>query len=282
MGNVRGVLWVVMGTLGLVMLIACANVANLLLVRMEARQQELAVRAALGAGWGRIVRQLLIESLVLCGVGGALGLGIASMALELLVRHGPSNLPRLSEVGLDARAMAFTATVAVVSGLIFGLIPALRYAGPRVAYGLRDGGRTMSHGRNRYRVRNTLVVVQVSLALVLLISSGLMIRTFQAMRRVDLGFTRPDGVQTFRVYVPRELVPAEEEATRLEQAIAEKVAAIPGVTSVGFASALPLDGAPPNWNGVLKQGQSYAQGSSPPMRLFLNVSPGFSGRWARG
>jgi predicted permease len=273
-GNVRSVLWVVMGTLGLVMLIACANVANLLLVRMEARQQELAVRAALGAGWGRIVRQLLIESLVLCGVGGVLGLGIASTALRLLVEHGPSNLPRLSEVGVDARALAFTVVVSVVSGLLFGLIPALRYAGPRASYGLRDGGRTMSHSRNRHRVRNTLVVVQVSLALVLLISSGLMIRTFQAMRRVELGFLGPDFVQTFRVFVPRELAGKADEATRMEQAIADKLAAMPGVNSAGFASALPMDGAPPNWDGILKEGQSYAQGSRPPMRLYLNVSPG--------
>ncbi|WP_321469919.1 ABC transporter permease [uncultured Paludibaculum sp.] len=273
-GNVRGVLWVVMGTLGMVMLIACANVANLLLVRVDARQQELAVRAALGAGWGRIVRQLLIESLVLCGAGGALGLVIASAALHLLVENGPSNLPRLSEIGLDARALAFTSVVAVLSGLFFGLVPALRYAGPRASFGLRDGGRTMSHSRSRHRARNTLVVVQVSLALVLLISSGLMIRTFQAMRRVDVGFARPDALQTFRIFVPRELAPKEEEATRMEQTIAEKVAAIPGVTSVGFASALPMDGAPPNWDGILMEGQSYAQGSRPPMRLYLNVSPG--------
>ncbi|MGC4054315.1 MAG: ABC transporter permease [Paludibaculum sp.] len=273
-GGVRSVLWVVMGTLGLVMLIACANVANLVLVRMEARQQELAVRAALGAGWGRIVRQLLIESLVLCGLGGAAGLVLASAGLRLLVQYGPSNLPRLSEIGLDGRALLFSAAVAVLSGLLFGLIPALRYAGKRVSVALRDGGRTMSHGRNRHHVRNTLVVVQVSLALVLLISSGLMIRTFQALRQVEMGFAAPETVQTFRVFVPRELVRKDEEATRLQQAIAEQLAAIPGVNSVGFASALPMDGAPPNWDGILKEGQSYAQGSRPPMRLYLNVSPG--------
>ncbi|MGJ5818843.1 ADOP family duplicated permease [Paludibaculum fermentans] len=273
-GNVRGVLWVVMGTLGMVMLIACANVANLLLVRMEARQQELSVRAALGAGWGRIVRQILVESLVLCSMGGALGVAIAAGALRLLVEYGPSNLPRLSEIGLDGRALAFTAAVAVVSGLLFGLIPALRYAGQRVSYGLRGGGRTMSQSRTSHRVRNALVVVQVSLALVLLISSGLMIRTFQAMRRVELGFTQPDSLQTFRVFVPRELVAQEEAATRMQQAIADRLAALPGVTAAGFASALPMDGAAPNWDGILREGQSYAQGSRPPMRLYLNVSPG--------
>jgi predicted permease len=276
-GNVRSVLWVVMGTLAMVMLIACANVANLLLVRVDARQSELAVRAALGAGWARIVRQLLIESLLLGAGGGALGLAIAYGGLRLLVRNGPSNLPRLSEIGLDSHALAFTAIVSVVSGLLFGLIPALRYAGPGVSLSVRDNSRTMSHSRDRHRARNTLVVLQVSLALVLLICSGLMIRTFQAMRSVRPGFEQPDSVQTFRVVVPQTLVPNEEEATRMEQAIAEKLAAIPGVASVGFASALPMDGAPPNWDGILKEGQSYAQGTRPPMRLYLNVSPGLFG-----
>src|SRR5581483_5492855 len=131
-GNVRSALWVVMGTLAMVMLIACANVANLLLVRIDARQSELALRAALGAGWARIVRQLLIESLLLGAAGGALGLAIAYGGLRLLVRHGPSNLPRLSEIGLDSHALAFSAIVSLVCALFFGLIPALRYAGPRV------------------------------------------------------------------------------------------------------------------------------------------------------
>lgn len=272
--NVRSVLWVVMGTLGTVMLIACANVANLLLVRVDARQPELTVRAALGAGWGRIVRQLLIESLVLGALGGALGLAVAYGGLRLLVRHGPSNLPRLSEIGLDPQALTFTVVVSVISGLFFGLIPALRYARPRVSLGLRDGGRTVSQSRNRHRTRDTLVVIQMSLALVLLISSGLMIRTFQAIRSVSIGFKQPDTLQTFRVVVPRELIPKEEETARVEQAIAERLAALPGVTAVGFSSALPMDGAPPNWDGILTEGQSYAQGNRPPMRLYLNVSPG--------
>ena len=276
-GNVRSVLWVVMGTLGMVMLIACANVANLMLVRVDGRQPELAMRAALGAGWGRIVRQLLVESLVLGAVGGVLGLALAYGGLKLLVRNGPSNLPRLSEIGIDSHALVFTVAVAVLSGLIFGLIPALRYAGPHVSLGLRDGGRTMSQSRNRHRTRDTLVVIQVSLALVLLIASGLMIRTFQAMRSVELGFAESGSLQTFRVMVPKELVPQEEEATRAEQAIAEKVAALPGVTAVGFASALPLDGAPPGWDGILTEGQSYTQGNRPPMRLYVSVSPGLFG-----
>jgi predicted permease len=272
-GNVRSVLWVVMGTLGMVMLIACANVANLLLVRVDARQSDLALRAALGAGWGRIVRQILVESLVLSVVGGTLGLVVAYGGLRLLVRSGPSNLPRLGEIGLDSHALVFTCVVTVLSGLVLGLIPALRYAGPGVSLALRDGGRTTSPGRSRHRARNTLVIVQVSLALVLLISAGLMIRTFQAMGSVRMGFEQPATLQTFRAVIPRELVPNEEQATRMEQAISDKVAALPGVMAVGFSSALPMDGAPPNWDGILTEGQTYAQ-NHPPMRLYLNVSPG--------
>lgn len=272
-GNVKSVLWVVMGTLGMVMLIACANVANLLLVRVDARQSELALRAALGAGWGRIVRQLLIESLLLGAVGGTLGLAVAYGGLRLLVRNGPSSLPRLSEIGIDSHALVFTSVVTLLSALVFGLIPALRYAGPQVSLAQRDGGRTASPGSNRHRARNTLVIVQVSLALVLLISAGLMIRTFQAMRSVRMGFEQPATIETFRAVIPRELVPNEEQATRIEQAIAEKVAELPGVTAVGFSSAMPMDGAPPNWDGILTEGQSYAQ-NHPPMRLYLNVSPG--------
>ncbi|HLK17313.1 MAG TPA: ABC transporter permease [Bryobacteraceae bacterium] len=273
-GNIGSVLWVVMGTLAIVMLITCANVANLLLVRVDGRQSELALRAALGAGWSRIVRQLLVESLLLGTAGGAVGLAIACGGLWLLVRTGPANLPRLSEIGLDPHALAFCAIVSIACGLFFGLLPALRYAGPGVSLIVRDSGRTMSTSRDRHRARSTLVVVQVSLALVLLISSGLMIRTFQAMRTVRPGFERPEAVQTFRVMVPPTLVPNEEGVTRMEQAIAQKLASLPGVSSVGFASALPMDGAHPNWDGILKEGQSYAQGSRPPMRLYLNVSPG--------
>jgi predicted permease len=273
-GSVRSVLWVVMATLAMVMLIACANVANLLLVRVDGRQSELALRAALGAGWTRIVRQLLVESLLLSAAGGALGLAIAYGGLRLLVRNGPANLPRLSEVGLDSHALAFCVIVSIVCGLFFGLIPALRYAKPGVSLVVRDSGRTMSNSRDRRRARSTLVVVQVSLALVLLISSGLMIRTFQAMTTVRPGFERPEAVQTFRVMVPSTLVPNDEDVTRMEQAIADKLASLPGVRAVGFASALPMDGTPANWDGILKEGQSYAHGNRPPMRLYLNVSPG--------
>src|SRR5437867_2652674 len=198
-GSVGDVLWVLIGTIGIVMLIASANVANLLLVRAEARQLELAVRAALGAGWGRIVRALLIESILLGVIGGALGLGLAYAGVRFLVEMGPASLPRLSEVSVDARALGFTVAVSLLSGVLVGLVPALKYAGPRISIVLRGGGRTVSQSRERHRARNVLVVATVALALVLLMSSGLMIRTFQALRSVQPGFTHAEHLQTVRI-----------------------------------------------------------------------------------
>src|SRR5579871_1930858 len=201
-GDVGTALWVVMGTIGIVLLIACANVANLLLVRAEGRQQELAIRAALGAGWGRIARELLLESMTLGLAGGALGLALAYAALRVLISRGPETLPRLGEIGIDPLVLAFTLAISLASGLLFGLIPVAKYAGPHLAGGLRGGGRTMSQGRERHRARNMLVVVQVGLALVLLIGSGLMIRTFEALRNVQPGFTHPEQVQLLHVAIP--------------------------------------------------------------------------------
>src|SRR5262245_37722650 len=191
-GGVIDVLWVVMATIGLVMLIACANVANLLLVRADVRQRELSLRAALGAGRGRIVRGLLVESVLLGVIGGVLGVGLAYAGVRLLHVIGPANLPRLSEIALDGRTFAFTAVLSLLSSMVFGLIPALKYTGPRILAALSSIGRTASVSRERHRVRNVLVVVQVAIALVLLVSAGLMIRTFQSIRTVDPGFADPE------------------------------------------------------------------------------------------
>jgi predicted permease len=184
-GNVGNVLWVVMATIGVVMLIACTNVANLLQVRADARQQELAIRAALGAGRGRISWELLLESVCLGLMGGVLGVGIAYEGLRLLAAIGPANLPRLSEISLDARSLGFTLAVSLLSGLLFGSIPTLRYARAGIPVALRSAGRAASLSRERRHSRDLLVVAQVAMALVLLVSAMLMIRTFQALRTVD-------------------------------------------------------------------------------------------------
>ena len=190
-GDIGKLLWVLMGTVGIVLFIACANVANLLLVRAEGRQHELAIRAALGASRWQVARELLLESVTLGLIGGALGLGLADIALRVLAAAGPRNLPRLEEIGIDFQVLLFALAISLAAGLLFGAIPVFKYAGPRVAAALRQGGRTVSEGRERHRARSVLVVVQVALALVLLISSGLMIRTLQALRHVQPGFTNP-------------------------------------------------------------------------------------------
>ncbi len=274
-GDIGATLWVLMGTIGLVLLIACANVANLLLVRAESRQQELAIRAALGAGWRRIAEEMLLESLTLGVLGGALGLALAYAALRMLIAHGPATLPRLSEIGIDPLVLAFTLAVSLLAGFFFGLIPAIKYAGPQVAAALRGGGRNMSHGRERHRARNTLVVAQVGLALVLLIGSGLMIRTFQALRSVQPGFTHPEQVQLLRVSIPNSQVKEPERVLRMENDMLEKLAAIPGVTSVAYASNAPLEGINQQSDLLYARDKSYSAGQIPPVRAFRYISPGF-------
>ncbi len=273
-GDIGTVLWVLMGTIGLVLLIACANVANLLLVRAEGRQQELAIRAALGAGWGRIAREMLIESLTLGVMGGVLGLGLAYAAVRILVAKGPATLPRLTEIGIDPLVLGFTLGVSLFSGLLFGLIPVLKYAGPHLGTALRAGGRTLSQSRERHRARNTLVVVQVALALVLLIGSGLMIRTFQALRNVQPGFTHPEELQLMRVWISEGQVKEPEQVMRMQNAMLDKLAAIPGVTSVALAGDAPLEGFSNN-DVLFAEDKTYTVGQIPPVRRIRAVTPGF-------
>jgi predicted permease len=274
-GSVSRALWVLMGTIGIVMVIACANVAGLLLVRIEGRQQELAVRAALGAGRARITRGLLVESLVLGFAGGVLGLVVAAIGLDILVSRGPKSLPRLNDIGVDWRTVTFAMLISMLAALVFGLLPALKYAGSGIALSLRSAGRTATMGRERHRVRNALVVAQVALALVLLISSGLMIRTFQALRNVDPGFVGPDTLQTFELSIPPSLVPDPFRVARLQNDIVDAIGAIPGVTSVGIVSVMPMVPQTPDWDAINVEGKVYPAGEIPPLRFFKSVSPGF-------
>jgi predicted permease len=272
-GDVGKVLWVLMGGIGLVLLIACANVASLLLVRVEGRQQELAIRAALGGSPGRIAGGLLLESLVLAVIGGALGLLFAYGGLRVLIALGPSDLPRLNDIGIDGLVLLFTLGVTIVAGLLFGSMPALRYVGVRVATGLRDTGRSVSASRERHRARNTLVVIQVGLALVLLVSSGLMIRTFQALTHVQPGFTAPAEVETFHVHFPPEMMKTPERLVRMDQAILDNIGAIPGVSSADFSGAVPMDAGAESDPVLVKD--HMLQGQLPPARRCYWVSPSF-------
>jgi predicted permease len=273
-GQVSKVLWVVMATVGLVMLIACVNIANLLLVRAESRQHELSVRVALGAGRTRIARELLFESVTLGVMGGVLALGTAYGALHLLIAFGPADLPRLSEIVLDGRSIAFTLVLSVFSGFLFGSIPAFKYARTGGAVALSGTGRTVSVSRDRQRSRSMLVVAQVAMAMVLLISALLMIRTFAALGNVDPGFSDPEHLETMNIYIPELLVTDPVRVTRMQNEFADKIAAIPGVTSVGFSGGLPMEGIDPNWDELGVEGKQYEH-SEPPLRLFNFISPGY-------
>lgn len=273
-GDVSELLWVVMGTIAVVMLIACANVTNLLLVRVEARQQELSVRAALGAGWARIVRSVLVESVLLGLIGGIVGLGLAYAGVRFLVAMGPSNLPRIGEISLDARTFGFALILSVLSGLVFGLIPALKYARPRPGSALQGSGRTMSVSRERHRARNLLVVGQVAMALVLLLSAGLMIRTFRALRTIDPGFADASHLQLLRISIPDSLIQDPERVSRMQSEILDRLSAIQGVRSAAFISEMPMEGFDSSWDEIFGEDKVYADNTIPPLRLYKYISPG--------
>jgi predicted permease len=247
----------------------------LFLVRAEGRQQELAIRAALGAGWAKLARELLFESVALGILGGLLGLGLAFAGIDLLVWLAPANIPRLDDISIDPVVLLFTLGISILAGVLFGCIPVFKYAAAPVGTLLREGGRALSAGKGRLRARNVLVVVQVALALVLLISSGLMIRTFQALRKVYPGFTRPEQVLTLHISIPEGQVADAESVTRMHQQIGERIQQIPGVASVGLSSSITLDGNINN-NPIFIEDFPTPSGQIPPMRRFKFISPGFS------
>lgn len=274
-GEIGTALWIVMGTLGLVLLIACANVANLLLVRAEARGPELSVRAALGASRAQISRTLLVESVTLGSLGGLAGLGLAAVALRVLVSNGPDTLPHLRDIEINSIVLAFVFGVSLLSGLLLGLMPVVKYAGHRVAGARRSVGRTFSDGPERHRARQTLVVTQVALSLVLLIASGLMIRTFQQLRRVHPGFTRPEEVQILHSTIPSAVASEPERVMALHHEILDKLAAIPGVTSVGFGNVAPLEPLLRGAGNPIEAEDKLAEGQVSALRSIRRIAPGF-------
>ena len=272
-GDIGKVLWVLMGGIGLLLLIACTNVANLLLVRAEGRQQELAIRAALGASRSRIAVDMLFESFVLALVASSLGLGLAHAALRGLIAIAPTDLPRLNEIGINGTVVLFTLAIALFASLLFGSIPIPKYADRQLGAGLREGGRGMSESRERHRSRSVLVVVQVALALILLISSGLMIRTFRALTGTDPGFLRPSELQTFRVDIPDTDVRNPEQVAHVEEEILNKIESVPGVSSVGLSMSVPMDGN--EWgDAVFARDRNYSS-SDVPIHRFRFVAPGY-------
>ncbi|HEX7238022.1 MAG TPA: ABC transporter permease, partial [Gammaproteobacteria bacterium] len=271
-GNVAEVLWILLAAVGVVLLIACGNVANLFLVRAEARHQELATRAALGASRGRLARTLLAESVVLGLAGGVLGVVLASAGVALLQAIGPAQLPRLDDVGIDPTILLFALGVSISSGVLFGMFAVARYGNPGIAM-LKSGSRSAGDAPQRNRARNAVVIGQVALALTLLIVSGLMTRTLVAMLDVDPGFTAPEQVQTFVVAIPDSVIADDEQAAREHQRIAQRLERVPGVVSVGLSSSITMDGED-NGNPLVAEGLPDL-GVNGPLRRFKSVGPGY-------
>jgi predicted permease len=272
-GDIGRVLWILVGTVGIVLLIACANVANLFLVRAEGRQQEPAIRTALGASRSRIAGELLSESIGLALAGGAVGLLLAWAGLGLLARLAPAGLPRIEEISINPMVLVFTLAISVLTGLLFGLIPVVRFGTPRVA-ALKEGGRSASDAPGRHRARSALVMSEIALAFVLLIVSGLMIRTFIALREVDPGFVRPKEVQTFRISIPRTLAKDPQQVVVTYEEIRQRLQEVHGVVSVGLSSSVTMDG-----NGgkipMFVEGFPEPSRQMPLVRGYKRVAPGY-------
>ncbi len=236
-GDVRPALLTLLGAVGFVLLIACANVGNLLLARAEARQKEIAVRTALGAGRGRLLRQFITESVVMALIGGAFGLLLGRWGVGVLLSTSAGSIPRLSEIGLDASVVGFTLAVSVATGLLFGLAPLLHLTVDNLSAGLREGGRTTA-GSARHQLRQLLVVSEIALAVVLVVGAGLMLRSFAALQSVDPGFDH-DGVLTFRLFLPSATYAGPPEQLSFYRELNSRLLEIPGVESATLMSGLP-------------------------------------------
>jgi len=271
-GEVEPTLWVLAGSVGIILLIACLNVANLFLVRAEGRQREVAVRSALGASAGTIVRLFLSESLVLSLTGGAVGLALAAAGVRVLVALRPEGIPRLEEIGMDGTVLAFTVALALLSGLLVGLFAAVRYSRPDLVPALKEGGRG-TVGRERLHARNLLVVLQIAFALILLVGAGLMVKSFWRLRQVSPGID-PRGVLSLRLDLPDAKYPSMEARSRFVVQLLEKVRALPGVQSAGTISPLPLGGSASK-NGHQIEDHPLPPGSLPPILASRPVSPGY-------
>jgi putative ABC transport system permease protein len=271
-GPISRTLWILVGSIGLVLLVACANVANLFLVRSEAKQREVAVRRALGAGSGGIAGYFLAESAWLAVIGSALGLVLAAGAVRLLVALGPSNLPRIQEIRLDGVALAYTVVLSVLIGAAFGFVPIIRL-GP-LAVSLHEGGRGNTASQGRHRVRHVLMGGQMALALVLLVSSGLMLRSFQNLRAVNPGFDATSAL-TFRVGLPRSDYPNREKMVVAHRAILDRLATLPGVTAVSASTCVPLSEQGCLAGPLFVEGRTLPPGANPPLFRFIAVAGGY-------
>ena len=272
-GDAREALWILLGTVGMVLLIACLNVANLCLVRAEGRQREMAVRLALGGNRGGIVRSLLTEALVLSVVGSIVGVLLAAASLPLLIRLAPDSLPRLEEVGVDGLVLLVAAGLSVVSAVIFGLVPAVRYTRPMVLGALRHGGRGATDHPKLHRGRNLLVAGQTAMAMVLLVGSGLLARSFVRMLNAQLGFD-PRGTLTANIALPPATYKNPLEVTQFAQRLVQQLDDLPGVDAAGATSDLPIYSGP-SGTAFDIDGKPVDPGKLPPIIYHTIVTPGY-------
>ena len=270
-GEIRQPLLILLGTVGFVLLISCANVANLQLARATVRQRELAIRAAVGAGRRRIFRQLLTESVLLSLLGGLVGMLLTLLGLRFLVRLGPNTLPRLNEIGIDSRVLAFTFFVSVLTGIVFGVIPAFRASRVDLNSVLKEGGRTSN--TTNHRARDMFVIIQVALSLVLLIGAGLLIRTYQQIQNANPGFN-PSNVLSFRLSLPNSKYKGPA-VTSFYKELIERIQALPGVESVGTSYSLPMSSVALAWGPIAIEGYVPKNSADFIMSNERFVSPGY-------
>ncbi|HYC50526.1 MAG TPA: ABC transporter permease [Gemmatimonadaceae bacterium] len=261
LGEIRYALWVLFGAVGVILLIACANVANLTLARSDERHRELAVRAALGASRQRILRQLVTESVVLAVIGGLVGTGLAYAGVRALVAASPAGIPRIDAAGVDGGVLLFTLVLTIATGVVFGLAPALEFSRPDVNRALKEGGRTGTVGRSRQRFRDMLAVSQMAFSVVLLIGAMLLVRSFNELRRVDLGFRTNDAL-TLRTVLPSSAYPQPANVIESYRTLRLSFASLPGVVAVGATRLLPLTGTIGDWSITL-EGRPRAPGENP-------------------
>ncbi len=273
-GSAADLLWILLGGVSIVLLIAVANVANLFLVRAEAKETEMAVRTAIGANRGRVAWEFLKESLLLGLSGGVVGLGLAWVFIRVLIGTNLAQLPRLQEVTLSPTVLLFSLAVSVGGGLFLGLFPALKRGRAGLVDALKQGGQGAMSGRDRRRAQNALAVSQMALTLVLLVASGLMLRSFLALRDVEPGFDNPSEVLALRINVPFSLMEDQDQAALTLEAIARRFAEIPGVSSVGMATAIPMDGSN-NVNPFYVDGVTPPGEGRPPMRRHKWIGEGY-------
>ena len=269
-GSIRPALILLWGAVGFVLLIACANVANLLLARAASRQKEIALRQALGAGALRIVRQLLTESVMLSVAGGAAGLLLALWCTDILLALSPTSIPRIGKIGLDGRVLSFTLLLSLLTGIVFGLVPAWQSAKPDLSEALKEGGKGATG--SRHRARSLFVISEIALTFVLLIGAGLMVRSFLQVQKVDLGFD-PRNVLAMQINLPQSKYPEPRQRTEFFNQLTEKVGSLPGVKSVGLTWQVPLGGSDAGTSFVI-EGRA-AEREEAPLASIRRVDSGY-------